>query len=152
MDYSSLIAPAVVAAVISGVVSTIGIWISTRTTKAIHGERVAFDREQAERRFDAEIALAQKKVALDKALETWKRRTELAESVLADFYKAREIVHSVRSPGGSAGEDNTRQKEPWENEDDARILNSYFRTVERRVTASSSFERHIVARKRRAVS
>jgi hypothetical protein len=74
MDYASLIGPAVVAAVISSIVSAIGILISARTSRAIHGERLAFDREQSERRISAEIALAEKKVTLDRALAAWRRR------------------------------------------------------------------------------
>jgi hypothetical protein len=131
MDYTSLIGPAVVAAVISGLISGIGIVISARTTRAIHSERLAFDREQSEHRVNAEIALAEKKVTLDRALAAWKRKTEFAEEVLTDFYKAREVIDAARSPGGFEGEGATRQIEPWETEDDTRTLNAYFRTAER---------------------
>jgi hypothetical protein len=87
MDFSSLIGPAVVAAVISSLVPGLGFLISARTTRAVHAERLAFEAEQFERRVSAEIALAEKKVTLDRALAAWKRRTELAEEVLTDFYK-----------------------------------------------------------------
>jgi hypothetical protein len=66
MDYGSLLTPAVVSAVvsvvISGGVAISGFLISARTARTIHGERLTFDREQAERRVDAEITLYKKKV------------------------------------------------------------------------------------------
>jgi hypothetical protein len=40
MNWTSLIGPAVVAAVISGLVSCIGIWISARTARRIHKEKL----------------------------------------------------------------------------------------------------------------
>jgi len=98
MDYTSLIGPAVVAAVISGLVSGIGILISARTSRAIHGERLQFDRDQAQRRVDAEIGLAEKKFTLDRQLSDHKRRIELAEAVLADFYRVEEIYRAARGP------------------------------------------------------
>ena len=124
MDLTSLIGPAVVAAAISGLVSSIGIWISARTTRAIHAEKLAFDREQGERRTTAEIAqaerkltadiaLAEKKLAAEQALASWKRRTELAEEVLTDFYQARDIIHGARLPIGFGDEGNTKPREEW---------------------------------------
>ena len=70
-------------------------------------------------------------------LSTWrretigKRRAELAEAVLADFYEAHDIIAVARSPGGFEGEGKTRQREIRETEDVSRSLDSYFRTVER---------------------
>jgi hypothetical protein len=98
MDLTSLIGPAVVAAAISSVVASIGILISARTTKAVHGERLAFEREQAERRANAEIALAERKFTLDQQLSDHKRRVELAEAVLSDFYRIEEIYRVARGP------------------------------------------------------
>ena len=67
-------------------------------------------------------------------LSTWrretigKRRAELAEAVLADFYEAHDIIAVARSPGGFEGEGKTRQREIRETEDVSRSLDSYFRT------------------------
>lgn len=60
-----------------------------------------------------------------------KRKAELAEEVLADFYQARDIIIAARSPGSFGHEDTTRQKADWESEDDTRALNAYFTTAER---------------------
>jgi hypothetical protein len=105
-SWTSFIAPAVVAAVISSVVAAVGIWMSVRTTRAIHVEKLAFDRDQAERRVSAEIALAEKKFNFDKALANWRRRYELAEQALTTAYEARAAIDWVRTPalgGASVG-------------------------------------------------
>lgn len=60
-----------------------------------------------------------------------KRKAELAEDVLADFYEARDIINAARSPGGFGHEGATRMPANWESEEDTRTLNSYFRTIER---------------------
>jgi hypothetical protein len=130
-NWTTFIAPAVVAAVIAAMVSIIVAVINRATLRAMHGERLDLDRNLAERRASADIALAERKVALDRALEAWKRRTEFAEAVLTDFYQATEIIREARSPGGFGNEGGTRQKEDWETERDTRTLNSYFRTTER---------------------
>ncbi len=128
----------------------VGSGISAWVTKSIHRERLAADRKLAEQKFkldndlaerkvSPDIALAEKKLALDRAFEAWKRRTELAEEVLADFYEARDIIMAASSPGGFGDEGSTRQKEPWETEDDTRLLNSYFRTAERLLNKSEFF-------------
>ena len=60
-----------------------------------------------------------------------KRKAELAEEVLADFYQARDIINAARSPGGFSHEGATRQKAEWESEEDTRNLNGYFVAYER---------------------
>jgi hypothetical protein len=60
-----------------------------------------------------------------------KRRMELAEDVLADFYQARDIINAARSSGIFGNEGATRERETWESESDTRTLNAYFATVER---------------------
>jgi hypothetical protein len=150
MDYTSLIGPAVVAGVISSVVVGIGILISARMIKAIHGERLAFDREQSERRVSAEIALAERqasaeialaerKVALDRAHAVGQRRTEFAEQVLADFYQARDIIKVARSPGSFAHEGGTRPKADAETDRDTLTLNAYFAPTERLMNKGEFF-------------
>ena len=143
MNWTSLIEPAVVAAVIASVVSVIGLLINRATMRGMHSERLAFDREEAERRttakiglterkITADIALAEKRLALDRALAAWKGRTEFAEEVLADFYyQAREIIRGARSPATFSEVGSTRAKAGCETENDTRILNAYYATTER---------------------
>lgn len=68
MNWPPLIGPAVVAAVISGLVSVIGIWISARAARRIHTEKLTFDREEAERRFVREVGISEAKMKADLAL------------------------------------------------------------------------------------
>ena len=87
IDWTTLIGPAVVAGVIAAAVSIIVAVINRATLRAMHKERLALDRDLADRRANADIALAERKVALDRALEAWKRRTEFLRSCLPIFIK-----------------------------------------------------------------
>ena len=51
-----------------------------------------------------------------------KRRMELAEEVLALFYQARDIIQSIRSPGGYVGEGQSRKQAPDERPEDKAAL------------------------------
>jgi hypothetical protein len=128
---NTFLLPAVIAAVISGLVAIIGLWISSRVIRQVEDERGAFEREQAERRTNAEIMLVDEKTSFDRTYEIWKRRTKLAEHVLADFYKARDVIEGCRFPAAFPEEGKTRDKQPWESDEDTRILNTYIRTAER---------------------
>jgi hypothetical protein len=57
---------------------------------------------------------------------TGKRRAELAEDVLADFYRVQEILRWVRSPAGYAGEAKDRPKGEGEDPDLASVLDAYY--------------------------
>ena len=112
------------------------------TLQEMHRERLNLDRDLADRRTNADIALAERKVALDRALEAWKRRTEFAEVVLADFYQAQRIIDEARSPGSMGNEGSTRPKVAGETEDEERTLNAYFVTAERLNNRSEFFAQH----------
>jgi hypothetical protein len=68
-----------------------------------------------------------------------KRRIELAEEVLADFYQARDIIKAARSPFGYSHEGLSRQKGENETEEDTRVLNSYFAATERLASKADFF-------------
>ena len=78
-------------------------------------------------------------------LDTWRRETigkrkaELAEAVLADFYEARDIIDHAREPFGADGEGRTRERGEGETEQDSNTLDSYFRHVERLNNRSEFF-------------
>lgn len=144
--------PRVVAAIIGGgvaaVVSIAVAVINQLSLRSLHNRRVAFDREQAEGRTKAEIALAEKRIVLDYDLDMKKRRATLAEEVLADFYEAREIIQAVRSPANFSSEGSERQKAEWEKEDDTVTLNGYYATLERLDKRSEFFARFYARRYR----
>ena len=124
MHWTSLIGPAVVAALIAGIISVITLLMNRATTLTTHSQRLAFDREQAERKASADIALAEKKLALDREFAAWKRRTEFAEEVLTDFYQAHDVIRGARSPGIFESEGKTRPRGNHETEDETRKLDA----------------------------
>jgi hypothetical protein len=130
-DWASLVAPAVVAALIAAVVSVIGLVMNRATVQKMHSERLAFDREQAQRRTEAEISLAEKKAAFDKALVLWRRRYELAEQILPIVYEARDTLKYARARVIMKGEGESRAIEEPENEKLRDTRNAYFVPVER---------------------
>src|SRR5208337_2818708 len=98
MDWGALIGPAVVAAGVSGIVSVVGLIVSTRTARAIHTEKLNFDRDQAahklafderlaENKFSYDRELAERKFAQEREQLVYKRQFELAEGLLADAYR-----------------------------------------------------------------
>jgi hypothetical protein len=148
MDYTSLIGPAVVAAIIAGIISVLNLVMNRATTLSMHSQRLAFDREHAERRvnaelalaerkfefdkqlathqLDAQVALAEKKFQLDAALADRKRRQDLAEELLSGFYQARNVLQAVRSPMSFEGEGAGRPRRDYENAAQARGRDTYF--------------------------
>lgn len=60
-----------------------------------------------------------------------KRRIELAEDVLSDFYQARDIIKAARSPFSYAHEGLSRKNDDKETDADTQILNAYFAVTER---------------------
>lgn len=150
--WTTLIGPAVVAAVISSIVTVIGFFITTRAAKAMHREKLDFDRELAERKFEFEKKLAERRFKYDRALHDHKRRVELAEEVLADFYEAREIIFEARSPGSiRADEGDTRPKMDGETPEETKQYNVYF-LVSERLSKHGDFFARPQARKYRFIA
>lgn len=120
-NWTSFIGPAVVAAIISGIVAVTGFVITSRNARAIHREKLAADRELSERKINADVTLANKKfdfdsqlaerrIQLDIQLAARKRQTDLAEQVLADFYRVRDVLTWVRNPASSGEEGSSRPR------------------------------------------
>jgi hypothetical protein len=133
------VAPAVVAAVIAGIVSVIGFVINRTTVQRMHAERLAFDREQAQRRTEAEIALAERKASFDRELVLWRRRYELAEQLLRVVYEARDALKYARTRVIMKGEGESREAEEAENEQLRERRNSYFVPIERLANNAKPF-------------
>jgi hypothetical protein len=68
-----------------------------------------------------------------------KRKAELAEQVLADFYEARDVFRFARQPFTYSNEGNTRQKEEGETAADTQRLNTYFTVSERLLKRNECF-------------
>jgi hypothetical protein len=98
MDWDALLKSVVVAAAISGVVATIGFWVSAATAKRINEDKLKLDKELAEQKAAAEVVPAEKRIQLDRQLSLAKRRAEVAEHVLAGFYRIKKALEAIRSP------------------------------------------------------
>lgn len=98
MDLLNLLKSAVLAACISGVVALIVAWVSAATAKRINRDKMELDAKLAREKAQAELALAERRVALDHQLAISKRKAEVAEKVLADFYEVRRAFDVIRSP------------------------------------------------------
>ena len=118
MDWSSLIGPAVVAALIG----LIGLWWSNRTTKGIQDQRLEADLRLAQYKTETEMALNLKRFNL----ELERKQQDLAEEVLSGFYQMRDVIRAVRSPMSWRGEAKERAPHPGENADEARLRDAYY--------------------------
>ena len=88
---------AVTSTLISGAVALVSILISTATTRVNAKQQRDLDHKLARERTDAAIKLAERRFDLDVKLADWKRKAEVAEGVLADFYNFRFIIDEVRA-------------------------------------------------------
>jgi hypothetical protein len=92
-----------------------------------------------------------------RGLEKWrteavgKRRIELAEDVLADFYEARDNINAARSPAGFANEGSTRPRREGETENETRMLNAYYAVAER-LNKRNEFFARLEARRYRFIA
>jgi len=81
-----------------------------------------------------------------------KRKAELAEDVIADFYEAREIILEARSPGSiRADEGNTRPKRDDETPEETEKYKAYY-LVSERLSKHSDFFARLQARKYRFIA
>lgn len=126
MDLGYLIEPAVVAAVVPGLISVVGLIVLTRTARRIHAEKLIFDRGLAELRFAFDKEMAERKFSFDRGLHDHERRVELAQTNLAEFQQLHDIIRAIRSPMSFAFEstERPRSKDEWEAQ--SRQKNTYF--------------------------
>jgi hypothetical protein len=148
---TTLIGPAVVAVAISSIVTVTGFFITTHAAKVMYREKLDFDLALAERKFEFDKELAERRFKYDRDLHAHKRRIELAEEVLADFYQARDIIQAARSPDSPAGDGPRRRIEPWESEQDTARLNSYYRPLAR-LAEKDEFYYRLMARRYRFIA
>ena len=128
---------ALIAAVGSFAGGLVGTSITAWTTRKTHSERLAaeekfaerrfeFDRDLSQRKSDADIALAEKKFQLDAKLADRKRRQDLAEEVLESFYKIHDVVREIRRPFILPDEAASRKPTEPESEVVASIRNTFY--------------------------
>lgn len=131
MTWGELIGPAVVAAIVSGVISVVGMIVNRSTLIRMHGERLNKDEALADRKVAADIALAKQKFDYDRAQAVFRRRFELAEQLLADAYLFRSLMKHVRSGFSMGGEGESRPPQDGESQAVKRSRDNYFVPLER---------------------
>lgn len=141
-----LIGPAVIAAVVSGLIGLVVVLINRRTTERLHREKMAGDTALAERKVAADIALAEKKFAFDQLHVVQNRRFELAEAILADAYRFKDLMDYVRNGFSSGSQSSSREPAPGEDADTKHIRDHYFVPIER-LQERSEFLGAMMARK-----
>jgi hypothetical protein len=104
VETSLWVGPAVTAAIVSGLVALASLATNTLITLNSNDRRLKAERKALERRGELDLQLAEKRMRLDRHLALSRRRAEVAEAVLGDFYEMARIFEQVRSPMIWAGE------------------------------------------------
>jgi hypothetical protein len=128
MDY---ITPAVIAALVSGAISVVGLAVNRSTNIRIHRSRMRTDLRLASKKFNFDCELAKRKFNYDVTQAALKRKFDLADQMLSDAYKLEHLIEYARSGFTFEGEGETRKGEPTESESKRSARNSYFVPFER---------------------
>ncbi|MGE7156231.1 hypothetical protein ACQKJ1_21155 [Methylorubrum rhodesianum] len=146
IDWASLVGPAVVAAVVSGIVTTIGFLVNRSTTLETHREKLLADQRLAERKVEADITLARAKFDYDREQSIFKRKFDLAELMLTDAYRFQSFMQYVRNGFAFEGEAKDRPQEEAEPESLRRTRDSYY-VPQARIKAEDEFLGSMFARR-----
>ncbi|RAK51321.1 hypothetical protein [Phenylobacterium deserti] len=98
MNWETLIGPAVTAAVIAGGFGAWSLLVNKELAEKVHRQRLAAERDALERKGEIDRDLAERKATHDRRLTFEKRRVEVAEQVLTDFYEAQRAYEVIRQP------------------------------------------------------
>lgn len=145
MDWTMLVAPVTAAAFVSGIISIVGMFVNRATIVRLHQEKLASDAELAERKFKFDKDLARERFSYDRQQAVFKRRFELAEQVLADAYRFRDLMKFVRNGAAWEGEGESRKLAGHESESIRRLRTNYYVPVER-LNNNSEFISAMMAR------
>jgi hypothetical protein len=160
MTISDLLGPAVVAAAVSGIISVVGVLVNRSTTIRVNEDRLdadrqlaerrfSFDKELAERRLSSESTLAERKFQYERDLHDHKRRVELAEAILADFYQCNDVFREIRSPGSFKSEAENRVRKENETEEESNRKDTYFIPIAR-IQKNREFLSNLMGRRYRS--
>lgn len=149
MDFSALIGPAVVAAIVSGFVTIVGNYLSNKSSRAINLEKIDSEKDLAERKFEAEMALAERKFKHEQTLHDYRRTVEFGEDLLSSFYKLKDVTRSIRGPFSFGSEGESRKRRPHENEGEAQLRDGFYVPIAR-IQKETSFISDLLSKKYRA--
>jgi hypothetical protein len=140
--------PIIIAAIIGALVTLL---VSGLGNFILHQQRLKFEERLAERKFEFDTKLAERKFELDRNLSDWKRRSEFAETALAEFYDAQARMRSIRSPMSFGVENDDRPGRDQEREQLRQQRDSYYPII-RRLNTNSEFFNSFYAKRYRAIA
>jgi hypothetical protein len=130
----------IIVTALSGVGGVIvGSLISWVVQASLLQRRIAADRKLAEQKQRGELQLAERRFEYERDLHDHKRRVELAEQVLADFYQFADIMREIRTPGGFPHESADRGRTENETPEEAAKLDAYYIPIARIAKESDFF-------------
>ena len=106
---------------------------------ALAKSKAEADQKLAERKLDFDIQLAERKFAIDQRTADWKRRSDLAEETLANFFKAKSVFGDARRPFSGPGEGSSRPRPVQENEQQATARDALYAPLERLLAEKELF-------------
>lgn len=109
MIYSTLVGPAVTAAVIAGMISVIGILLQAKFSRQISKSRMEFEEKLSSDRVKAEMLTLSQKAQNDRDATLFFRVADATQEFLADAYEMKSLILSHRRVG--------LKKSPEEGED-----------------------------------
>lgn len=124
--FSTPLGLAVIAPTGAFIGALLGVGITSWTTRATHKEKIRADWKLAERKVEADIALAKAKFDYDREQTIFKRKFELSELMLADAYRLRSLMEYVRNGFSFSNEASGREADETETDNIKRIRDSYF--------------------------
>ena len=149
MTLSDLIGPAVVAAIVSGLVTLLG--TSSRCALRVASIRTRLPRKKTSlsASSDSETDLEERKFRYERALHDYRRNVEFAEELLTSIHKLKDVVRSVRGPFSYGDESKSRNCREFENEAEASSRDGFYVPIAR-LQKNSDFLSDLTSKKYRA--
>lgn len=143
--------PTVIAAIVTGAVAIAVLLVNTALNTRMHRDKIAADKSLARERFNFDMRLAERRAALDRAVDDWKRKSAFAEQELVGFYEASSNLSAIRSIGSFGSENEDRQGRAEEGEELRRQRDTYH-AIARRVRDHAEFYNILYSKRYRALA
>ena len=116
---------------VSGDITWLALGKRIKADENLAEKKFEFDKDLAQRKFEFDSELTQRKFDFDRSQLIHKRRFELAEALLADAYRFRDLMAFVRNGAAFGNEGETRKSDNYESEKLKRARDMYFVPIER---------------------
>ena len=139
--------PVLIAAVIALIGTLIALWMNNR----FHNGRLTFEEGLAEKKFDYDVKLEERKFSNSVNMAKWQRESEYAEEQLALFYEAAAKVGAIRTPMSYTSDNEDRPGREEERESVRQARDAYY-PVLKRINKESDFFNQFYAARYRSVA